>query len=569
MPIFEIQGPDGAIYEVDAPDEKRAVTGFMRFSTPAKPEVGTATAVGRGAAQGLTFGLNDEMRGLVEAGGAAPDEPASLGSLVRGGFNMLTGSGDDAYRAGTDRTRKELADAREAAPIAAGVGEIGGALGGGLALAPLSLAGRAARAGGGFRGITAGSAADGAVLGAAHGAGSAEEGERFGGAKFGGALGGGVGLVAPFAISGASNLFRRAVTPLPVNSERAAAANVLRNEGVDLSAGQLSGSKGLRYAESEIGGSAAENLMERQGEQFTRAALRRAGEDAPRATTEVVDRAFARIGQQFDDLASRNNLVPDRQLVADLQSAVSEYGSMVPESMRAPVVLKVANDIVDAVKRGPISGSSYQSLRSRLDRAARSARADPELSEALRGIRTTLDDGMQRSIAVNNPADLGHWQQARRQYRNMLVIEKASTGAGENAAMGVISPSQLRNATVQQGRRAYARGQGDFADLARSGEALMKPMPQSGTAPRLAARNLGTMIPAILGGGAGAGVGGPFGAMAGAAAGAAAPRLFGSLMMSPVGQRYLSNQLLAGPGSPQARALAGLLSTNSLLAARN
>jgi hypothetical protein len=366
-----------------------------------------------------------------------------------------------------------------------------------------------------------------------------------------------------------TNAFRRAVTPLPVNAERQAAANVLRNEGVDLSAGQLSGSKGLRYAESEIGGNAAENLMERQGEQFTNAALRRAGENAPRATPEVIDRAFNRIGQQFDGLAARNQIVPDQQLANDLQGAVTEYTSLVPEAMRAPVVHNVAQDIVDAMNRGPISGDAYQSLRSRLDRAARTSRADPQLSDALRGLRESLDDAMQRSIAQNNPRDLGGWQQARRQYRNMLVIEKAATGAGENAALGLISPSQLRNATVQQGRRAYARGQGDFAELARAGEALMKPMPQSGTAPRLAARNLGTMIPAILGGGAGAGVGGPFGAMAGAAAGAAAPRIFGSLMMSPMGQRYLSNQLLAGPASLRARALAGLLSTNASLAAQN
>lgn len=75
-------------------------------------------------------------------------------------------------------------------------------------------------------------------------------------------------------------------------------------------------------------------------------------------------------------------------------------------------------------------------------------------------MRESLDDAMQRSIAQNNPRDLGGWQQARRQYRNMLVVEKAATGAGENAALGLISPSQLRNATVQQGRRAFARGLG-------------------------------------------------------------------------------------------------------------
>ena len=375
--------------------------------------------------------------------------------------------------------------------------------------------------------------------------------------------GGAVGAAAPLAISGVTNAVRRAVSPMAVNAERQAAANVLRNEGVDLSAGQITGSKGLRYAESEIGGRAAEDLMDRQGEQFTSAALRRTGENAQRATPEVIDRAFNRIGQQFDGLAARNQIIPDQRLAGDLQNTVSEYTSLVPEAMRAPVVQNVAQNIVDTMNRGPIAGDAYQAIRSRLERAARTSRADPQLSDALRGMRESLDDAMQRSIAQNNPRDLGGWQQARRQYRNMLVVEKAATGAGENAALGLISPSQLRNATVQQGRRAFARGQGDFAELARAGEALMKPMPQSGTAPRLRAQNLGAMIPAILGGGAGAGVGGPVGAMAGAAAGAALPRGVGALMMSPVGQRYLTNQLLAGPLSPELRAIGGLLSTNA------
>lgn len=567
MAIFEIQGQDGSIYEVDAPDERAAVAGFKKFSSgqPATsaPDVGMATAIGRGAAQGLTLGGYDELRGLSEAGGVKPNEPASIGSLIKGGFNLLTGSGNEGFKAGSERARAELKDAEEQHPTATMGGEIGGALGGALALSPLSIAGNAARAGGGLRGAVAGSTIDGAVLGGAQGALSAEPGDRVQGLGRGLLTGGAVGAVAPLAISGATSAARRAVSPMTVSAERQAAANVLQNEGVDLSAGQVTGSKGLRYAEGEIGGRAAEDLMERQGEQFTSAALRRAGENAPRATPEVIDRAFTRIGQQFDGLAARNQIVPDQQLAGDLQTVVGEYTSLVPESMRAPVVMTVANDIVDAIRRGPIAGDAYQALRSRLERAARTSRADPQLSDALRGMRESLDDAMQRSIAQNNPRDLGGWQQARRQYRNMLVLEKAATGAGENAALGLISPSQLRNATVQQGRRAFARGQGDFAELARAGEALMKAMPQSGTAPRLRAQNLGAMIPAILGGGAGAGVGGPVGAMAGAAAGAALPRAAGALMMSPAGQRYLTNQLLAGPLSERARAIGGLLGTNA------
>jgi hypothetical protein len=142
-----------------------------------------------------------------------------------------------------------------------------------------------------------------------------------------------------------------------------------------------------------------------------------------------------------------------------------------------------------------------------------------------------------------------------------LTIEKAATGAGENAALGLISPSALRNATINtQGRRNYARGSGDFAELARAGEALLKPLPNSGTAGRLRAQNMGAMMPTLLGAGAGGAYGASSGdgfinTLLGMAAGAAAPRMLGSVMMSGPGQRYLTNQALAGSLSPNIRAL--------------
>jgi hypothetical protein len=55
---FELMGPDGSTYEVEAPDEKAAVAGFKRFQSgkfdaapatpaePAKPEPSTSEALG-------------------------------------------------------------------------------------------------------------------------------------------------------------------------------------------------------------------------------------------------------------------------------------------------------------------------------------------------------------------------------------------------------------------------------------------------------------------------------------------------------------------------------------------
>jgi hypothetical protein len=293
-------------------------------------------------------------------------------------------------------------------------------------------------------------------------------------------------------------------------------------------------------------------VMENQGEQFTAAALRRAGIDANRATPDVIDNAFRRIGNDFESVAQRNNVIADRRLGTDLTRVEREYNNVVSPSNRAPVIENTSRDIGDMMAQngGHLTGQQYNAITSRLARQARGAVADPQMHEALQGLRTALDDAMERTLfRTGNSADMQLLRTARNQYRNMMVLEKAATGAGSNAAEGLISPSQLRNAVVQQNRRAYGRGQGDFAELARAGEALLKPLPQSGTSPRHNVTSMLHTIGAVVGGGAGA-AGGPAGAMTGAMAGLAAPAVAGRALMSRPVQAWLSNQLLHGNGQP-------------------
>lgn len=518
-----------------------------------------------GATQGATFGLNDEVSGLQAAGGGILPHNL-IGGAVRMGAEYLApgvfGSGaTDRYTASRDQIRAGNKAAQAEYPMTYGASQIAGGVGSGLGLvrSGASLAGNAIQGGAGLGRVTAMSGLEGAGLGAVQGFG-AGEGLRDSAMQAGGGalVGGGVGLAAPAIVSGVTAGVRRAAAPFGTTPERQAAAQVLRNEGVDLTAGQVTGSRGLRYAEGEIGGARAAAIGERQGEQFTAAALRRSGETATRATPEVLDKAFTRIGQQFDDLAVRNTMRPDQQFVQDFHAAVRDYGAMVPPSQRAPFVEKIGGDIIDALRGGrPMAGDVYQSISSQLARAARGAGNNPELRTALYGMRDALDGAMERSIASVNPTDAGLWREARNQYRNLLTIERAATGAGENAALGLISPSALRNATVStQGRRSYARGSGDFADLARAGEALMKPLPDSGTASRTAVRALGTSVPAVVGALAGTGAG-PAGTLAGMAAGAAIPKVAGALMMTGPMQNYLMRN--AGAVTPQQRAVINAL----------
>jgi hypothetical protein len=332
--------------------------------------------------------------------------------------------------------------------------------------------------------------------------------------------------------------------------ERTAAAGFLAGEGVPLTAGQRTGSKGLRYAESELGGGKVADLMDQQAEAFTDAAMRRAG-GSGRATSDNMAAMADRLGQGFDDISARNSLRVDPGVVNDMNATAQEYARLLPSQQKS-IFVEMGNDIADRFKSGggSMSGKDYQAIRSRLSRMAKSYKgSDPEFSSALRGLRNALDSGMERSI---NPADAGAWGELRRQYGNMKTLENAIGGAGgEDAAMGLISPARLRMAASSGNRGGYARGQGDFAELAKAGQAVMSPLPNSGTAARTAVRNLGS--PMLAGGGALAG------GIPGLVAGLAAPTLAGKALMSAPVQRYLANQAVSGTSNPVREAIIAAL----------
>lgn len=359
----------------------------------------------------------------------------------------------------------------------------------------------------------------------------------------------------------AAPIATRAATPAPASAERTAMVNTLRGEGVDsITAGQATGSAPIRWAESalgDIGGGRASAIAERGKEQYTAAALRRVGENAERATPEVLDRALTRIGQQFDDLAARNVMGVDARLGQDLQAVQQQY-NMLANPMQREVLHNALADVVDVIRQhgGVVPGQVYQTMRSRLNAAGRgSADSDAQLSQAMFGVMNALDDSMGRTLArTGNMADYRAWQEARREYRNFLPLERAATSAGADAAEGLLSPQAMRNAVVNQDRRAYARGQGDYADLARSGAGVLTTPPNSGTPARTYMQNL---LPTLLSGSALGGVaaGGP-GAAVGAAA-ALSPILLSRLMMSRPVQAYLANQAALASGRSQALRGAG------------
>lgn len=420
---------------------------------------------------------------------------------------------------------QSLQDARDRAGGAGTVAEIGG-----MVATPVKAAGAGLTATrlpkmGGLLGL----GVDSAAMGAADAYGHDQNVGQ-------GALAGGLlGLAGGALVKGASKV----ISPLLADAATTKAANILKNEGVSLTAGQKTGSKSMRYAESELGGGKAGDVMDAQKKQFTAAVLKRVGENADEASPEVLDRAFTRIGKTFDQLASRNSIIPDQKIAQDLTQIAVDYSGQVGPGSRAPIIERAINNAMSVLQTGRMDGKVYQTLRTELGAFARKT-MQPEAKFAAYDIISALDDAMSRNIS---PRDAGLWQEARNQYRNMLVVEQAATGAGENAAKGAISPSALRNATVtKHGRRNYGRGKGDFADLARAGEAVMKELPQSGTSPRMAARMVPNLLGAAVGGGIGLGQGDVQNALTYAATGAAIPYAVGRALMSKPVQAYIGNQ---------------------------
>jgi hypothetical protein len=519
----------------DATDaEINAAIGPAKPAAPMeKPSVGLgATALD--IAKQIPSGLVAGVEGVAAA-------PAHIANLTGKALDYIAPNLSDPGRAQEQATLKALIEKNRGGGIAQYLPK------------PATTAGEYARTASefvpSFAGLagTARGALGAAATGAASGLVSEAGGQATKGTEAEPYVRAALGAATPFGIAG----LRRAVTPLPMRAADIPYVNTLQAEGVPLSAGAITGSKPLQTLEQTLGnvpgaGRAGAASLEQTGEGFTRAALRRVGEDAPRATPEVIDRAFTRIGNQFDTLAARNTLRPDQQFGRDVQATLGDYRNLVSPPNRAPLIENFEAEIGSQIARhnGVLPGEAYQSLSSRLERAARGAAAQPEVAMTLRDLRGALDRAMERGLAQSGSPDLGAWRQARTQYRNMLTIERAATAAGSETAKGLISPSALRNATVvKQGRRNYGRGEGDFADLARAGEAVLKPLPTSGTSERTYAQHLPAVMATLLG----SLFGGAPGAALGAGAALAGPPIAGRLLHSRLAQAYLRNQALARP----------------------
>lgn len=563
MAIFEIEAPDGQIYEVDAPDEASALQAFQGFKggdgavgdvgapSPWANALELATDVAASGASGVGRGI----AGLVGLPGMASDafNDAATWGLSRG-YEAIAG---EQAPEGSFFSRDQLP--RSPLNVQGAQEGLSSLTGGASDYQPQTTAGRYASTAGEF---LPGAAVFGGMspanltrFGLLPGVASEAAGQMVEGSSYEPYARVGAALLAPALPALASKV----ISPFggAISADRQAVINSLQERGITPTAGQATGSKRLLATESELAG----QLGTQANEQFTRAALKSAGIDASKATPEVISSGYKALGNQFDDLASRSSTPFTVDTQNKLLNIATDYIEDTPQV--APIVENAVNRIAELASKGKgvLSGESYQKMRSYLGSKANSA-SDLSIKSSLRDIQSVLDDAVEAGLSG---ADKSAWQEVRKQYRNFLTLERATTMAGAEAASGILSPAQLRSSVINtQGRRAYSQATGELQDLARSAEQIMTQLPNSGTALRLDARTMGG-FGAAGGGGAGALIGGAPGAMAGAAAGVAAPYVAGAALSSRPVQSYLANQIAPNMSAIDPRTLSviqGLLSNN-------
>jgi hypothetical protein len=426
MPTYRITGPDGAQYEVTAPEgaSEQDVLAYVQRETKGGGAY-KSTAQGQSAGQNVLGAIGGAMYGPYL------------------GAKQILGKASPADIEQYKQSMAGLWSTRS--------GKVGTVIGGLAAGAPVfALPGA---------NTLIGAALAGGALGALQPTG---EGESR-------ALNAGVGAAGGAAGQVAGRLLGRVLNP--VRSQTAPeAAKVLAQNEVPATAATVTRSPVLQWTESVAsklpGGGRLRAVQEAQQQAFNRAALRAAGGSGSAVTPEAVDVAKAATGQAFKDAVKGVTVKVDDPLLTGLANVEARYGNRL-DALQKPVVQRLIDELSGM---NEMSGEFYQATRSDIGKMAQVSSGAAK--DALKGIQKALDAAFDRYATPQAAQKIA---QARVQYGTGKIIEKMATSSGN------LSPARVANAA--RNLPPASRGLADVGDLLRK-------LPDSATAQRLLYQSL-------------------------------------------------------------------------------
>lgn len=476
MPIFEIQGPDGATYEVDAPDENAAVSGFQQAMGARAPRVDPATNQPAGVPAYVPPGV----KGYDPQSGEVSNPYSRLGSAGMGAADATTfGWGDElASYLGSGLTglpreqvlREMRGDAEQAQADNPGsylAGQIGGGLAQGVATGGAGFGTNAARTGANLGKVALGSALDGAIYGGTYGAGSADDGSRLAGGLTGAGVGGGLGVAAPLAIAGVNAIASPFLSPIMARLKPQDYANKALQTGVrrsGMTADDIANMLARANADDQ-GMFTVADAMGHQGQRMLSTVARNPNEMRQQLVDQLTGRQMGQ-GERLSNFLAEGFTAPDTaaQRAASLTSqrtatANANYGAARngAGAVDTSGAIQAADDFLTPGATGLMSQQSNI--------------ADDSIEAAVRRARSYLTDGRSTlsdfNAALRSKQELDAMIEGARPavQRQLIPIRNALDDALESASSNY---AQARDVFRQQSRAIDAIDTGRSAASGRS-----------------------------------------------------------------------------------------------------
>lgn len=486
-----------AARNADAAGDTESAKRLIQMAQDARPVGGVSTnsqavdqfggkmrALGRGFAEGATYGFVDE---------ASAGLGAALGMTPGSAPFDYSGSFGDRYQVNRDAIRDRQSQSSQQNPMQFGIGEIAGGTAQALATAPIAtaptLAGTMARGG-----------LLGAIEGGLYGAGRSDGQDTVGNAVRGAGIGAGVGFVAPAVVSAAATA-RDALTGgidnvLDRASQGRAARSVaetVRRSGQSadditnaVARAQASGQPMYMAVDAmgDAGRRRLSGIVRSGGDNSAQIAeyLRQRTIDAPDRLAAFTDEAFGLQGKTravlegqvkgnrkavADALYSRAakdaKPVDVRQTVSMLDDTISQ---MTGSGMNPPDVVaefqKLRGQLAGMTAKGePTTLSDYKSVlavwrqvRDKVDSAFKSGSGETHIAEALVPVRDALQESLIES------SDL--FSSANQLYRRGSEVLGAFDTGAQFATRGRADDNiRIFNSLSDQEQRAARIGYGD------------------------------------------------------------------------------------------------------------
>jgi hypothetical protein len=469
MAKYRITGPDGATYEINAPDgtSEQDVLAFaqskMGSASAPKPQataapkesVGTIPAALEGIGQSATFGFSDELEGAGRA----------LYGKLTGDQRSLT----DLYSEGVAKPRQRIKDASETNPAAFYAGEIGAGF-----LVPGGLAGLgvkgalAGAAGSGLKARTIAGGKDGLAYGAAYGAGKAEGDlqDQLTSVATSSLLGGGIGAALPGAIDaasaftrGATTPFRAAYNPQGFAGEKLAEATARDLSRTDNAAGGAAQRLQDRFQDMS-GVTESVRMMDAAGENvrgFVRAAANVPNQQRDTAR-RIVDTRQANQWARIEGAADKS-LAPGREFGSTIDDIVAHRDAAASPLFREAFATRTEpTKALQSVFERPTMQRVGEKVKLRLEDEGVNIETTTRNTEWLHRVKLELDDLIGQSKRAEQ---MGNSPQAGFDTKTLSILKKDLLNAIDNptykqALKTYAGPSALKNA-AEMGEKEFLK----------------------------------------------------------------------------------------------------------------